>query len=116
MLHSVLLAAAFLSLAASAVSYFFAKAKLFLFTLLVFYTSNAFLSFILFYGHQTILFYTIIILFIVFPIICLIIFVLDRYHALFCTDTSFIIVLVWLFIPMLFAVNLMVSLLKVIHV
>jgi len=114
-LYFPLLTAAFLSLMASAVSYFFAKVKLFLFTLLLFYMSNAFLSFLLFYDHQAILFYTIIALFIAFPIGCLIVFALDRYYAVFCTDTSFVIVLIWLFIPILFAVNLTVSLLKVIH-
>ncbi len=113
--HSALLAIAFLSLVASAISYFFAKARLFLFTLFLFYTSNAFLSFFLFYEHQTVLFYTMIILFIVFPALCLIIFIADRYYAIFCTDTSFVIVIVWLFIPVLFMVNFVVVLLRGIY-
>src|SRR3990170_8962641 len=111
----VLLLIAFASLIASAISYFFAKIKLFSFTLLLFYTCNTFLSFFLIHNHHIVFFYVIVIFLIAFPITCLILFVLDMRCALFCTDTSFVLFFVWLLIPALFIVNLISYALKVIH-
>lgn len=96
-------------------SYFFAKTKTFLFTLLLFYTCNTFLSFFLIHNYSIILFYTIIIFLVAFPIICLILFVLDIRYALFCVDTSFVVILVWLLLPVLFVANLISYLLTVIY-
>ena len=110
-----LLLIAFASLIASAISYFFAKIKLFSFTLLLFYTCNTFLSFFLIHNNHAVFFYTIVIFLIVFPIICLILFALDVHYGLFCIDTSFVLVLVWLLTPVLFVVNLISYILKVIH-
>ena len=111
----VLLLIAFASLIASAISYFFAKIKLFSFTLLLFYTCNTFFSFCLIHNNHAFFFYTIVIFLIIFPIICLILFALDVYYGLFCIDTSFVLFLVWLLTPVLFIVNLVSHILKVIH-
>ena len=110
----VLLIIAFVTLIASAVTYFFAKARLLSCTLLLFYTSNTFLSFLLF-SHQTVLFSVIVTLFVALPIICLIIFAVDMYFAIFCTDTSFVFVLVWLLMPLFFIINLVRYILKIVH-
>lgn len=110
-----LLIIAAVSLIASGASYFFAKIKVFSLTLLLFYASNTFLSFLLLHDHHIILLYTIATLFVAFPIICLITFVLDRYCALFCIDTSFVLVIVWLLMPSLFIVNLLIYIIKIIH-
>lgn len=104
----VLLIMAFAFLIAAAVSYFFAKTKLFSFTLLLFYTFNTCFSFSLLYNHHSILFYTIVIIFVALPIICLITFALDTHYALFCIDTSFAVFIVWLLIPALFTINLII--------
>lgn len=110
-----LLIIAVVSLIASGTSYFFAKIKVFSLTLLLFYASNTILSFLLLYNHHVVLLYTIVTLFVAFPIICLITFVLDRYCALFCIDTSFVLVIVWLLMPSLFIVNLLIYIIKIIH-
>lgn len=106
---------AFVSLTSSAISYFFAKAKVFLFSLLVFYICNFFLSYGIFYNSHPTLFIALITLFLVFPVGCLITFTLDKYWALFCTDTSFIFVIVWLLIPVFFVINLISYIVKAIH-
>lgn len=111
----VLLLIAFVSLIASAISYFFAKIKTFSFTLLFFYASNTFLSFSLIHNHHIVFFYIIIIFLVAFPITCLILFALDMRCALFCTDTSFVLFFVWLLTPVLFIVNLISYALEVIH-
>lgn len=111
----VLLLIAFASLIASAISYFFAKTKLLSFTLILFYTSNTFLSFFLIHNNHAVFFYTIVIFLIIFPMICLILFALDVHYGLFCIDTSFVLVLVWLLTPVLFIVTLVSYILKIIH-
>lgn len=111
----VLLIIASATLAASAVTYFFARTKLFSFTLILFYASSTLLSFSLFHTHQTVLFYIIVTIFVALPIVCLTLFAVDAYFAVFCTDTSFVFVLVWLLIPMLFIINLISYLVKAIH-
>lgn len=115
MFLSALLITASVSLAISAVTYFFAKIKIFSCTLLLFYIANFFLSFLLLNTHPT-FFITIIILFLAFPIICLLIFVADTYYALFCTDTSFVLVIVWLLMPAFFMINLIVYIFRILHV
>ncbi len=111
----VLLLIAFASLIASAISYFFARIKLFSFTLLVFYTCNTFLSFFLTHNNHAVFFYTIVTFLVVFPIICLVLFALDVRYGLFCIDSSFVLVLVWLLTPVLFVVTLISYIIKVIH-
>ncbi|KAA0251005.1 MAG: hypothetical protein DWB56_09760 [Candidatus Jettenia sp.] len=114
MFLSALLITAFVSFVTSAVTYFFAKIKIFSCALLLFYGTNFFLSFFLLNTHIT-LFIIIIILFLAFPIICLLIFVVDTYRALFCTDTSFVLVIVWLLMPPFFMINLIVYTFRIIH-
>lgn len=111
----VILIIAFASLIAAAICYFFARIKLFSFTLLLFYTCNTFLSFFLTHNNHTVFFYTIVIFLVVFPILCLILFALDVRYGLFCIDSSFVLVLVWLLTPVLFVVNLISYIIKVIH-
>lgn len=103
------------SLVLSAVSYFFAKIKILLFTLLLFYASNFFLSFFMFYDFHPILFIAIITIFLVLPVGCIIIFCLDTCYALFCTDTSFVFVIVWLLMPVFFVINLVSYILTMSH-
>ncbi|MEP9411596.1 MAG: hypothetical protein HRF42_09350 [Candidatus Brocadia sp.] len=111
----VLLIIASATLAASAVTYFFARTKLFSCMLILFYASCTLLSFLLFHTHQTVLFYVIVAIFVILPIACLTLFAVDMYFAVFCTDTSFVFVLVWLLIPMFFIINLIGYLARVIR-
>lgn len=110
----VLIIIAFVSLIASAVSYFFAKIRVLSFSLVLFYTCNTFLSSVL-YSNHPILFCIIGTVFVALPVICLIIFALDTHYALFCTDTSFVFVIVWLLIPAFFVINLMRYFFTTIH-
>jgi hypothetical protein len=106
---------ALVSLAVSAVSYFFAKTKILLFAFLVFYATNFFLSFFLFYDFHLILFIAITTLFLAFPVSCIVIFSLDTFYALFCTDTSFVFVIVWLLMPIFFIINLISYIITIVH-
>ena len=94
----------------AAVSYFFAKTKTFSFALLLFYACNTYLSQILLYHPHPLLFYIIITLFLIFPLVCLILFALDVRYGLFCTDTTFIIIFVWLLIPAYLMTNIILYL------
>lgn len=111
---TVLLIITFVFLIASAVSYFFAKPRILFFALFLFYTCNTILSSILFHNHP-ILFCIIGIFFVALPVICLILFALDTQYALFCTDSSFVFVIVWPFIAMFFFINLIWYLFHVIQ-
>ncbi|OOP56545.1 MAG: hypothetical protein AYP45_08665 [Candidatus Brocadia carolinensis] len=99
---------------ASAGSYFFAKTRLLSIFLILFYTASTFLSSSLFSNHPLFL-CIIIIVFIALPILCLIIFALDVQYGLFCTDTSFVFILVWLLIPALSFINFITYLFKVLY-
>ncbi len=103
---SLILTIAFFSFAASALSYFFAKYRLFSCLLLLFYISNTILSSSLLYNRFFVLFCILTAICVAFPIMCLILFALDTRYGLFCTDSSFAIVLVWLLAPVLFIINL----------
>ena len=109
-----LLAISFILVIISAVSYYFVKAKTFSFTLLLFYTCNTILSFLLLHNHS-IIFYIAVSIFVALPIICLIIFAIDMRYALFCTDMSFAFVIVWIFIPVFFIVNLIIYIFRLIY-
>lgn len=111
---SLILVMAFLSLAASAVSYFFAKPRLFSCLLFLFYVSNVMLSSSLLYNRFLVLFCILAAIGVVFPIICLILFALDTRYGLFCTDSSFVVVIVWLLAPVLLVINSMAFAAKVI--
>lgn len=110
----LLLIVAFVTLVASAGSYFLAKRRLLTLFLILFYTESTFLSASLF-SHQPFFLCTIIIVLVALPITCLILFALDTYYGLFCTDTSFVFVLVWLLIPALFFINFIKYLFKVLY-
>lgn len=111
MLLAKLVIIAFFSLAASAISYFFAKIKLFSFLLLLFYTCNTILLFLLLSDHHIILFFSLITVFVAIPVVSLLTFAVDVHYALFCTDTSFLLVIVWLLMPFSFIVTFFLYLL-----
>lgn len=73
---------------------------------LVFFVSNIMLAHGLLFEHYTIFFYLLLMLCVVFPVSCLIAFVLDVKYAIFCVDTSFSLVVAWIFSPILLPVNL----------
>lgn len=106
---------AFASLTASAIAYFFSRIKAFSFALLLFYTCNTILSFFLIHNHHVLFFYLIIIFLVLFPLLCLILFALDVRYGLFCIDTSFAVVFVWLLMPLFFTVNLFLYIVKIFH-
>lgn len=110
----LLLIVTFVTLVASAGSYFFAKTKLVALFLILFYTGSTFLSASLF-SHHPLFLCIIIIVFIALPVMCLILFALDVQYGLFCTDTSFVFVLVWLLIPGLFTIHYIKYLFMVIY-
>lgn len=110
----ILLMVTFVALFASAGSYFFAKTRMLFFFLILFYTGSTFLSSSLF-SHSPVFLCIIITVFVALPVVCLILFALDVQYGFFCTDTSFIFVLVWLLIPALFFINLIKYLFKIIY-
>lgn len=110
----LLLIVTFVTFVASAGSYFFAKTRLLTLCLILFYTASTFLSASLFSNHPVFL-CIIIIVFIALPVICLILFAFDVQYGLFCTDTSFVFVFVWLLIPALFFINFITYLFKVFY-
>ena len=116
MILRTLLITGFLALLALAITYFYARVKPFSITLLVFYVCNGLLSSSFFYNTHVIFFYIIMIFFVAFPVVCLIIFALDTHYALFCTDASFLVVFVWLFIFLFFLINLIAFAMRIIYV
>ncbi|TVM04378.1 MAG: hypothetical protein CV087_00340 [Candidatus Brocadia sp. WS118] len=80
----------------------------------LFYTGSTLLSASLF-SHHPLFLCIIIIVFIALPVTCLILFALDVQYGLFCTDTSFVFILVWLLIPALFFINFIKYLFKVLY-
>jgi len=104
----VLLIISFFLLISTAICYFYKKISAFSITLLLFFSCNVYISALLLYDNLVLFFYTIILLFVLCPVACLILFVIDVYSGLFCTDTSFIIVLVWLLLPAFFITNTIV--------
>lgn len=112
---TILLAIAAASLAICAASYYFSRIKLFSFTLIVFYTSSVYLDSFLFSHCPSIVFITMVTLFVAIPFVCLLIFAIDTHFALFCTDTSFALVVVWLLAPVLLAINSISYLVKMLH-
>ena len=110
-----LLLISFVLLITSALSYYFVRARIFSFTLFLFYICNSILSFSLLHNNSIIFFYIIVTILVAFPIICLLIFAIDMRYALFCTDMSFALVIVWLLIPVFFVVNLIIYIFQIIH-
>jgi hypothetical protein len=110
----LLLIGTFAAFIASAGSYFFAKPRLAAVFLTLFYTGSTLLSSSLLSHHPAVL-CSIIIVFVALPVLCLLLFAADVQYGLFCTDTSFVFVLVWLLIPLLFSINLIIYLFKDIY-
>ena len=112
---TILLAIAAASLAICAVSYYFSRIKLFSFTLILFYTSSVYLDSFLFSHCPSIVFITVVVLLVAVPFACLLVFALDTHFALFCTDTSFALVVVWMLAPVLLGINSLFYLVKMLH-
>ncbi len=112
---TILLAIAAASLVICAVSYYFSRIKLFSFTLILFYASSVYLDSFLFSHCPSIVFIAIVALLVAVPFACLLIFALDTHFALFCTDTSFALVVVWMLAPVLLGINFIYYLVKMLH-
>ncbi len=112
---TILLAIAAASLVICAASYYFSRIKLFSFTLILFYASSVYLNAFLFSHSPSMVFITLVALFVALPFVCLVIFALDTHFALFCADTSFALVIVWLFAPVLLAINFISYLVKMLY-
>ncbi len=96
------------SLPLVAVCYFYSRFKLCIMFALIFFVSNIMLAHGLLYEHYTFFFYLLLMLCVVFPVSCLIAFALDTKYALFCIDTSFSLVVAWVFSPILLPTNLII--------
>jgi hypothetical protein len=75
---------------------------------LIFFVANIMLAHGLLYEQYAIMFYLLLMLCVVLPVSCLIAFALDVKYAIFCIDTSFSLVVAWLFSPILLPVNLII--------
>ncbi len=102
----ILITLAILSLPLMAVCYFYSRFKLCLLFALLFFLSNIMFAHSLLYEHHTFSFYLLIMIFVVFPVSCLIAFAFDVKYAIFCIDTSFSLVIAWAFSPILLPINL----------
>ncbi len=112
---SVLLAIAAALLAICAASYYYSRIKLFSFTLILFYASSVYLDALLFSHCPSIVFVAMVALFVVAPFACLLIFALDTHFALFCSDTSFALVIIWMLAPVFLVINFISFLVKILH-
>lgn len=112
---TILLAIAAASLVICAASYYFSRIKLFSFTLILFYAASVYLDSILFSPCPSIAFVALVTLFVAIPLVCLVIFAVDTHFALFCADTSFALVIVWLLAPVLLVINFISYLVKMLH-
>lgn len=102
----ILITLSILSLPLMAVCYFYSRIKLCLLLALVFFISNIMFTHSLLYEHHTFFFYLFIMIFVVFPVSCLIAFAFDVKYAIFCIDTSFTLLIAWAFSPILLPINL----------
>ena len=112
---SVLLAIAAASLAICAASYYYSRIKLFSFTLILFYASSVYLDSFLFAHCPSVVFIAMVALFVAAPFACLLIFALDTHFALFCSDTSFALVIIWILAPVFLVINSISYLVKILH-
>ena len=108
----ILMTLTILSLPLMAACYFYSKFKLCVLFALIFFTSNIMLAHGLFYEHHMIIFYLLIMICVVFPVSCLIAFAFDVRYAIFCIDTSFSLLIAWIFSPILLPINLIVYLIN----
>ncbi len=97
-----------LSLPLMAICYFWSRLYLCIMFSLIFFISNIMLAHGLLYEHYVISFYLLMLLCVVFPISCLIAFALDVRYGIFCIDTSFSLVVVWIFSPILLPINIII--------
>ncbi len=97
-----------LSLPFTAVCYFYSKFWLCVVFALVFFVSNIILSHSILYQDHMIFFYLLLMPFVVFPVSCLIAFALDVMYGIFCIDTTFTILVAWIFVPIILPINLII--------
>lgn len=88
--------------------YFFARFRLCIFFLVVFYISSILFAHGHLYGNHNIIFYLILTIAVIIPSLGLIIFAFDARYGLFCTDTSFSIVFAWFLSPLILFANLII--------
>ncbi len=91
-----------------AVCYFYSRLKLCIMFALIFFVSNIMLAHGLLYEHYTVFFYLLLMLCVVFPVSCLVAFAFDIKYAIFCIDTSFSMMVAWIFSPILLPINLII--------
>ena len=104
----ILIILSLFSLPLMAVCYFYSKIKLCILFALIFFISNIMLAHGLLYEHYTVSFYLLLMLCVVFPVSCLVAFAFDVKYAIFCIDTSFSMMVAWIFSPILLPINLII--------
>jgi hypothetical protein len=75
---------------------------------LIFFVSNIMLAHGLLYEQYAVFFYLLLMLCVVFPVSCLVAFAFDVKYAIFCIDTSFSLMIAWIFSPILLPINLII--------
>jgi len=104
----ILIILSLFSLPLMAICYFYSKIKLCILFALIFFVSNIMLAHGLLYEHYTVSFYLLLMLCVVFPVSCLVAFAFDIKYAIFCIDTSFSMMVAWIFSPILLPINLII--------
>ncbi len=97
-----------LSLPITAVCYFYSKLRLCIIFTLLFFVSNIIFAHSILYQDHPIFFYLLLLPFVMFPISCLIAFALDVMYGVFCIDTTFAILVAWIFAPIILPINLII--------
>ncbi|HLG30311.1 MAG TPA: hypothetical protein VI387_08890 [Candidatus Brocadiales bacterium] len=97
----VMLIVSVLSFISLGFCYFFARFKLCILLLVVFYISSIMFAHGHLYGVHNIIFYLILTIAVIIPSLGLIAFAFDARYGIFCTDTSFSIVFAWFLSPLI---------------
>ncbi len=97
-----------LSLPLTAACYFYSKIKLCILFTLIFFVSNIIFAHGLLYEDYTLFFYLLLVPCVVGPVSGLTAFALDVKFGIFCIDTSFSIIVAWIFSPILLPINLII--------
>ncbi len=104
----ILIILSILSLPLAAACYFYSRLWLCIIFGLTFLVSNIIFAHDLLYGDYTGCLYLLLVPCVVLPVSCLIAFALDVKYGIFCIDTTFSILIVWIFAPILLPVNLII--------
>jgi len=104
----ILITLSILSLPLTAVCYFYSRLWLCIIFALMFFASNIIFAHSILYQDHTIFFFLLLMPFVMFPVSCLIAFALDVIYGIFCIDTTFAILLAWIFAPIILPINLII--------